>query len=92
MGDEKKAPVRSTVMELVEDKLDLLADGGHESEHGANHDHCKCHELEPLYGKLDGILRQLNSEAFDPGEAELDRLQAKVEELADKLEKIMDKE
>ncbi len=92
VGDEKKAPVRSTVMELVEDKLDFLADEEHESAHGANHDHCKCHELESLYGKLDGILRQLNSEAFDPGEEELDRLQARVEELADKLEKIMDKE
>ena len=92
VGDEKKAPVRSTIMELVEDKLDFLADEDHEEEHGAGHGHCKCHELEPLYGKLNGILRQLNSEAFDPSEEELDRLQAKVEELADKLEKIMDEE
>ena len=52
-----------------------------------------CYEnLYYLYGKLDGILRQLNSEAFDPSEEELDRIQAKVEELADKLEKIMDEE
>ena len=90
VGDEKKAPVRSTIMELVEDKLDFLATEDHEEEHGAGHGHCKCHALEPLYGKLDSILRQLNSEAFDPGEEELDRLQARVEELADKLEKIMD--
>ncbi len=92
VGDEKKAPVRSTIMELVEDKLDFLATEDHEEEHGAGHDHCKCHALEPLYGKLDSILRQLNSEAFDPGEEELDRIQAKVEELADKLEKLMDEE
>ena len=92
VGDEKKAPLRSTVMELVEDKLDFLAAEEHEEEHGAGHDHCKCHKLEPLYGKLDSILRQLNSETFDPGEEELDRIQAKVEELADKLEKIMDEE
>ena len=92
VGDEKKAPVRSTIMELVEDKLDFLAGEDHEEEHGKGHDHCRCHELESIYGKLDGILRQLNSEAFDPGEEELDRLEAKVEELADKLEKIMDEE
>ena len=92
VGDEKKAPVRSTIMELVEDRLDFLADEDHEEEHGSGNDRCKCHELEPLYGKLNSILRQLNSEAFDPGEEELDRIQAKVEELADKLEKIMDEE
>ena len=86
VGDEKKAPVRGTIMELVEDRLDFLAN----EEHEEGHDHCACHELEPLYAKLNALLRQLNSEAFDPDEAEVDRLQAKVEDLADKLEKIMD--
>ena len=92
VGDEKKAPLRSTIMELVEDRLDFLAGEDHEEEHGDGHGRCKCHALEPLYAKLDSILRQLNSETFDPGEEELDRIQAKVEELADKLEKIMDAE
>ena len=51
---------------------------------------CGCHKLAPVYGRLNGILKHLNSESFDPSEAELDRLQAQIETLADKLEKLME--
>ena len=85
-GDENKAPLRSTIMELVEDRLEYYADEDHDHEH----DHCSCGEIRTVYNKLNEILRHLNSEAFDPSESELDQLQSRVEKLADKLEQLME--
>lgn len=85
--DESKAPLRSTIMELVEERLDYLDSEEHDHDHG--HDHCHCHELDKVFAVLRTILKQLNTENFDPTEEELDQLSAKVENCADKLEKIM---
>ena len=82
--DESKAPLRSTVMELVEDRLEHLETGEHD------HDHCHCRETGAVFAKLNVILKQLNTENFDPSEEELDQLRAKVEEYADKLEELWD--
>ena len=90
VGDENKAPLRSTIMELVEDRLEYFADAEHEHDHEHGHNHCKCGEIGAVYGKLNEILRHLNSESFDPSEDELDQLQARVEKLADKLEQCME--
>ena len=80
--DESKAPLRSTIMELVEERLD------HQCED--DHDHCHCHEMESLFSGLNSILKQLNTESYDPSEEELDQLRAKVEQYADRLEKLLD--
>jgi hypothetical protein len=82
--DESKAPLRSTIMELVEDRLEHLEGSEHD------HDHCHCHETGHVFAKLGMILKQLNTENFDPSEEELDQLRAKVEEYADKLEELWD--
>ena len=84
--DESKAPLRSTIMELVEEKIEHFA--AEKEEH--DHCHCHCHDVEKIFNALDIILRQLNTENYDPSEEELDQLRAKVEQYADKLEKIME--
>lgn len=82
--DESKVPLRSTIMELVEERLEHLSGEEH------HHDHCRCHEVDAVFGKLNAILKQLNTESFDPSEEELDELRSKVEEYADKLEQLLD--
>lgn len=79
--DESKAPLRSTIMELVEERLD------HQCED--DHDHCHCHDLDKIFAALDLILKQLNTESYDPSEEELDQLRAKVEQCADRLENLL---
>lgn len=83
-GDENKAPLRSTIMELVEDRLEYFAD------EECGHSGCSCSEIKTVYAKLNDILKHLNSESFDPSAEELDQLQSRVEKLADKLEALMD--
>jgi hypothetical protein len=73
-------------MELVEEKIEHFA--AEKEEH--DHCHCHCHDVEKIFNALDIILRQLNTENYDPSEEELDQLRAKVEQYADKLEKIME--
>ena len=82
--DESKAPLRSTIMELVEERLE------HQNEEEHDHDHCHCRDLDKLFAALDLILRELNRENYDPSEEELDQLRAKVEQYADKLEELLD--
>lgn len=82
--DEAKAPLRSTIMELVEEKLEHHNDENHTHEHG----HCRCHDMEALFVKINALLRQLNSEAFDPSPEEVDQMQAAIEEFADRLDEL----
>ena len=83
--DESKAPLRSTIMELVEEKIDHFAAEEHDHSDG----HCHCHDLDKVFNVLNTILRQLNTENYDPSEEELDQLRAKVEQCADKLEQFL---
>jgi hypothetical protein len=82
--DENKAPLRSTIMEMVEERLEYLADEDHD------HEHCHCHEMNTVFSGLNAILKQLNTESYDPSEEELDQLRAKVEHCADRLEELLD--
>ena len=75
-------------MEMVEERMDHLAAHDDDEEH--DHDHCHCHEMESLFSGLNSILKQLNTESYDPSEEELDQLRAKVEQFADRLEKLLD--
>ena len=83
--DESKAPLRSTIMELVEDRLEHL----NAEEHDHHHGHCHCHDLEALFVKINNLLKELNKEAFDPTPEQLDQLQAQIEKYADRLEELL---
>ena len=85
--DESTAPLRSTIMEMVEERMDYFA---HQDEEVHDHDHCHCHEIEAVFAGLNTILAQLNTESYDPSEEELDQLRAKVEQYADRLESLLD--
>ena len=83
--DESKAPLRSTIMELVEDRLEHL----NAEEHDHHHGHCHCHDLEALFVKINNLLKELNKEAFDPTPEQIDQLQAQIEKYADRLEELL---
>ena len=84
--DEAKAPLRGTLMELVEDRLEHLCNEEHDHGHG----HCRCHDMEALFVKVNTLLKQLNSEGFDPSAEEVDKIQAEIEKYADRLEELLD--
>jgi exodeoxyribonuclease VII small subunit len=84
--DEAKAPLRGTLMELVEDRLEHLCSEEHDHSHG----HCRCHDMEALFVKVNHLLKQLNSEAFDPSPEEVDKIQSEIEKYADRLEELLD--
>ena len=75
-------------LNVLEERMDHLAAHDDDEEH--DHDHCHCHEMESLFSGLNSILKQLNTESYDPSEEELDQLRAKVEQFADRLEKLLD--
>ena len=82
--DEAKAPLRGTIMELVEDRLEHLSCEEHD------HGHCCCHDIDALFVKVNHLLRQLNSEGFDPSAEEVDKIQSEIEKYADRLEELLD--
>ena len=86
--DEAKAPLRSTIMELVEEKLEHH--NSQEHDHGHDHGHCSCHDMEALFVKIDALLRQLNNEAFDPSAEEVEEMQSVIEQFADRLDELME--
>lgn len=80
--DEAKAPLRTTLMELVEEKLE------HHNSEEHSHGHCHCHDIDALFVRIDGVLKQLNSEGFDPSEGEVEQIQTLIEEFADRLDEL----
>jgi len=81
--DEPKAPLRSTILELVDDRLaffDFL--GSLEKNRDALSEQEK-KELDGLTFQLDGILKLLNDPGYTPDEGDLDRLSETVEHRAD---------
>ena len=85
VDDEIKAPLRSSLMELVEDRLDFLAEA---ATVGGTHtmDPERMRPLALVAGKLGLLLRMLNREAFMPDDAEAERLAAQLEEYLDEQE------
>ncbi|MDD3885526.1 MAG: hypothetical protein PHI35_01495 [Victivallaceae bacterium] len=83
IDDELKAPLRSVIMELVDDKLaffDLLTAMG---EKVSQLPHDDFHRLAEVSMQLNEILKQLDDPHFEPVQDEIDRLTALVEERAD---------
>ena len=89
VDDEPKAPLRSTIMELVEDRLEFFdyldSSGGNPEELPKE----PLHRLAENSMQLDEILRMLGSEAFTPTAEELDRLESTVELRADDQEALI---
>ena len=81
--DEPKAALRSTILELVDDRLaffDFLA-SQEKTREALSHEDLK--ELAELSLQLDEILKMLNDPGFTPDAGDLDRLAETVELRAD---------
>ena len=88
--DEIKAPLRTTILELIEDRLDFLgqvADLGITLGDKAT-DYLK--QLAAITLQLNEILKQLNNPAYTPTAEELEPVEKIVENRTDDLEKLLD--
>jgi hypothetical protein len=88
--DEIKAPLRTTILELIEDRLDFLgqiADLGISLGEKAT-DYLK--QMAAISLQLNEILKQLNNPAYTPTAEELEPVEKIVENRTDDLEKLFD--
>ena len=89
VDDELKAPLRSTIMELVGDRLeffDFLESAGEKLDQLPQE---KVHRLAEVSMQLVEILKMLNDPRFTPDETELDQLTETVEQRADDQEALI---
>lgn len=89
VDDELKAPLRSTIMELVGDRLeffDFLESTGEKLDQLPQE---KVHRLAEVSMQLVEILKMLNDPRFTPDETELDQLTETVEQRADDQEALI---
>ena len=89
VDDELKAPLRSTIMELVGDRLeffDFLESAGEKLDRLPEE---KVHRLAEVSMQLVEILKMLNDPRFTPDEAELDQLSETIEQRADDQEALI---
>jgi hypothetical protein len=88
--DEIKAPLRTTILELIEDRLNFLgqvADLGISLGENAT-DYLK--QMAAITLQLNEILKQLNNPAYTPTAEELEPVEKIVENRTDDLEKLLD--
>jgi len=87
--DEPKAPLRSTILELVDDRLaffDFLTSLDKTGEVLSQEDSEK---LKSLTAQLDDILKLLNDPGYTPDEGDLDRLAETVEHHTDESDELL---
>ena len=81
VDDEIKAPLRSSLMEMVEDRLEFLSELAVRDDGAPTAD--KLRRLALVSGKANELIKLLNREDFMPDTAEAERLEAQVENLLD---------
>ena len=86
IDDELKAPLRSIVMEAVEDRLEFFSEaaaweGGTERLEAG-----KLRRLALAAGRIEAMLRTLNREDFIPDAVEIERLEKQLEAHLDEQE------
>ncbi len=89
VDDEPKAPLRATIMEVVEERLaffDFLGSLEHKLDTLPQAD---VHALAEISLQLNEILKLLNSPGYTPDEAELARLEETIEQRADDQEMVI---
>ncbi len=89
VDDEPKGPVRSSILELVDDRLeffDFLASIGEKVDQLP---HESMHKLAAIALQLDEILKMLNDPGYTPDAAELDHLAETVELRTDEHETLI---
>ncbi len=83
VDDEIKAPLRSSLMEMVEDRLEFLSELAARDDGSSAPDAAKLRRLALVSGKANELIKLLNREEFMPDTAEAERLEAQVENLLD---------
>ena len=81
--DEIKAPLRSSLMEMVEDRLDFLSELASADDKVPAADAEKLRRLALVSGKANELIKLLNREEFMPDPTEAERLEAQIENLLD---------
>ena len=83
VDDEIKAPLRSSLMEMVEDRLEFLSELAARDDGKPTKDAAKLRRLALVSGKANELIKLLNREDFMPDTSEAERLEAQVENLLD---------
>lgn len=79
VDDELKAPLRSTIMEAVEDRLDFFSEAAAWDGGAERLDAGKLQRLALAAGRLEAMLRMLNRVDFIPDTAEVERLEKQLD-------------
>ena len=83
VDDEIKAPLRSSLMEMVEDRLEFLSELAAREDGSSAPNAAKLRRLALVSGKANELIKLLNREEFMPDTAEAERLEAQIESLLD---------
>ena len=87
--DEPKAPIRATIMELTEERMEFFDFLGSVGNRVENLPQEEMQELAGVAQQLNEILRLLNNPGFTPAEVELEQLADTVESRADDQDRII---
>ena len=86
VDDELKAPLRSDVMEAVEERLEFFSEAAALERDPAALDSDKFRRLAAAAARLGGVLKLLNREDFMPDAHEIEHLEAQLEAFLDEQE------
>ena len=86
VDDELKAPLRSDVMEAVEERLEFFSEAAALERDPAALDSDKFQRLAAVASRLGGVLKLLNREDFMPDAHEIEHLEAQLETFLDEQE------
>ena len=83
VDDELKAPLRSSVMEAVEERLDFFAEAASLERGAESLTAEKLRRLATVAGRIGALLKLLNREDFMPDAHEVEHLEAQLENFLD---------
>lgn len=87
--DEPKATLRSSIMEVIDDRLEFFSMLGTLEGEPGEEEHKLLHKLAVVGGKLAEVLKMLNNPAFTPSEMELNQLAELAEQQFDEQDKLI---
>ena len=90
IGDERKAPLRSAIMESVEDRLELLDAMAQWEEERRSAARPKLESVAAIALQLEEALKLLNNPAFTPDEGEAERLRELIDNRSEEQQNVIE--